>query len=122
MVFNKKIRSSFTYAFRGIAYVFKTELNFRIHTIVGLLIIGLATYLRLSWWRVSFLILVIVLVLVMEMINTALERFTDLLKPRLHHYVSTIKDIMAGVVLITALGAVIIGIVLFAPYLLGGEV
>jgi diacylglycerol kinase len=53
----------------------------------------------------------------MEILNTALEKFTDLLKPRLHHYVSYIKDIMAGGVLITAIGALVGGGLLFYPYL-----
>lgn len=115
----KKTTASFMYAFRGIAYVFKTEQNFRLHTAVGLVVLGVAGYLKFSLGKMSLLVLVIMLVLMMEMVNTALERFTDLLKPRLHHYVSTVKDIMAGVVLITAVGAVVIGAMLFLPYLLG---
>jgi diacylglycerol kinase len=52
----------------------------------------------------------------MELLNTALEYFTDLLKPRLHHYVSLIKDIMAAAVLLTALGSAVIGLIIFLPH------
>jgi undecaprenol kinase len=55
-------------------------------------------------------------VLAMELLNTALEYFTDLLKPRLHHYVLVIKDTMAAAVLITSLGALIIGLIIFIPH------
>ena len=53
----------------------------------------------------------------MEILNTALEYFTDLLKPRLHSYVYTIKDLMSAAVLVSSLGAVTVGLIIFIPYL-----
>ena len=53
----------------------------------------------------------------MEILNTVLEYLIDLLKPRLHHYVHVIKDVMAGAVLLTALIALAVGVVIFYPYL-----
>lgn len=113
----KKLKNSFIYAIRGIVYVFKTESNFRIHCVVALLVFSLAVIYKFPIWKLIVLIFTVILVLLMEMINSAIERFTDLLKPRLHHYVLVVKDIMAGAVLITVLGAIIIGILLFFPYL-----
>ena len=63
-------------------------------------------------------LLMVVAVLVMEILNTVFEYFADMLKPRIHHYVHLIKDIMAGAVLITSLGAFFIGLIIFLPYLL----
>ena len=64
------------------------------------------------------MIILIMAVLVMEILNTTFEYLSDLLKPRLHHYVRTIKDIMAGAVLLTAVGSAVIGLMIFLPYFL----
>jgi diacylglycerol kinase len=52
----------------------------------------------------------------MELLNTALEYFTDLLKPRLNHYVKLVKETMAAAVLVTALTAVVVGLMIFIPH------
>ncbi len=96
--------------------MFKTEQNFRIQTVLGLLAIALALYFRLVVWQFIFLIFLVMLVLTMELLNTALEYFTDLLKPRLNHYVYVIKDIMAGAVFMVALGSFVIGLIIFLPH------
>jgi len=103
-------------ALRGLRVVFKNEQNFRIQILVGLLVVILAFMFPLKIWEIILLILLLVQVLVMELLNTALEYFTDLLKPRLHHYVSLIKDIMAAAVLLTALGSAVIGLIIFLPH------
>lgn len=63
-------------------------------------------------------ILLVVAVLAMELLNTALEYFADLLKPRLNHYVLVVKDVMAAAVLVTAMGALTIGLIIFLPHFL----
>lgn len=66
----------------------------------------------------GILLIIIVMVLGMELINTAFERVIDMLKPRVHPYARIVKDMMAGAVLLTACLAVIIGALIFLPYLL----
>jgi diacylglycerol kinase len=61
----------------------------------------------------------IMAVLVLESLNTIFEHLSDILKPRLHDYVRIIKDIMAATVLITSLGALVVGIIIFWPYFFG---
>jgi len=56
------------------------------------------------------------LIFVLELINSVLERLVDVLKPRLHPYVESIKDMMATVVLIFSIGAILIGLLIFTPY------
>jgi diacylglycerol kinase len=56
-------------------------------------------------------------ILVVELVNTVVERVVDILKPRVHPYVKLIKDMMAAVVLISAVFASAIGIIIFYPYL-----
>ena len=61
--------------------------------------------------------LVITFVLVLELINTIMEKIVDILKPRIHHYVEIIKDMMAAAVLIASIGALVVGLLIFWPYL-----
>ncbi len=112
----KRLLSSFKTAFEGLFFVFKTEPNFRLQIIFGFTAIFLSYIfeLRRSEWII--IILLISMVLMMEIFNTALEQFTDLLKPRLHHYVKAVKDVMAAAVFVTSLGALIIGIIIFWPH------
>ena len=63
------------------------------------------------------LILMVSMVLILELMNTLVERFIDIAKPRLHNYVKIIKDTMAAVVLTASIVSVIIGILIFYPYI-----
>ncbi|HLD34892.1 MAG TPA: diacylglycerol kinase [Patescibacteria group bacterium] len=108
--------NSFCSAARGLRYIFKSELNFRIQILISIAVLVPALYFPLRSWELILLILLIVAVLIMEILNTTFEYLSDLLKPRLHHYVQIIKDIMAGAVLLTSLGAAIIGILIFYPH------
>lgn len=111
-----RFKQSFVDALSGLKYAFKNEQNFRVQTIVALLILAVTLIFPLRQWEIILIIIMILVVLVTELLNTALERFTDLLKPRLYHYVKAVKDIMAGAVLLTSLGAVVIGMLIFFPY------
>ena len=51
----------------------------------------------------------------MEIANSAVERVTDVLKPRIDGYVKDIKDIMAAAVMLSSLAAVIIGLIILGP-------
>ena len=68
-------------------------------------------------WQKVALFLVIFAVLAVELINTILERVVDILKPRVHPYAQLIKDVMAAAVLIASIGAVVIGTIIFYPYI-----
>ncbi len=112
----KRLFQSFFDASRGLIYVFKHEQNFRVQIFISAVVLFFAFYFSLRAWEMILVLLLILLVLIMEIINTALEQFNDLLKPRLHHYVYLIKDTMAGAVFITSLFAVIIGLIIFYPH------
>jgi diacylglycerol kinase len=64
------------------------------------------------------IIISIVLVVLMEIINSAVERISDVLKPRIHEYVKEVKDIMAAAVMLSSLSAVAVGLFVFIPYFL----
>lgn len=116
MVSIKRFFKSVNDARRGLSFTFKNEQNFRIQVLVCLIVMLAAIFFPLKIWEIILLILLMTSVLAMELLNTALEYFTDLLKPRLHHYVFIIKDVMAAAVLVTALGAAAIGLIIFIPH------
>ena len=109
---------SFKYAGRGLKYTFLSERNFKIETGVAILALLAAFYFHISRLELIMVVLLIALVLLMEIINTAFEYLTDLLKPRLHSYVYTIKDLMSGAVLLISATSVIIGLLVFYPYII----
>lgn len=114
---DKEKKIGFNYAWQGLKHVFKLELNFRIHLLIGLLVMiaGIILKLTLNEWLA--VILVIGLVLVSEMFNTVVETLLDYLNPAIHPTAKIIKDISAGAVLVSALIAVIIGFIIFIPKL-----
>lgn len=111
---------SFKYAFKGLNKVFWEEQNFRVHIFMAVSVLLLALYYKIEVWQFIILIIIIALVLTLEIINSIVERLLDLLKPRLHQYVKDIKDMTAAAVFIGALTAVIVGLLIFLPYILAG--
>lgn len=103
---------------RGISYVFLHEQNFRIQVVLSICALILSVVLSLKNSETIVVLLLIILILVLELVNSAIEKFTDVVKPRLHEQVGVIKDIMAGTVFISSLGAGIIGITIFFPYII----
>ena len=116
MIKIKRLYKSFTYAFRGLGKTLKEEQNLQIQSIAGLVVIILGWYFRIEVEEWLILILVIGLVILMEIINSAIERITDVLKPRLDSYVKEIKDIMAAAVMLASVIAIIVGLIIFLPY------
>ena len=112
----KRFFDSFYYAGRGLGHAFKTELNFRIEIFISILVISALIYFHPPVSQTIVVLLLIMAVLVMELMNTAFEYMTDLLKPRLNHYVAAIKEVLAAAVLITSLVSATIGILIFWPY------
>ncbi|MDO8259936.1 MAG: diacylglycerol kinase family protein [Candidatus Magasanikbacteria bacterium] len=108
---------SFQYALRGLAKVFREEQNLRVQTLAGLVASGLAAYFSISLIEWCILLIAIMTVLLMEIANSAVERVTDVLKPRINNYVKEIKDIMAAAVMLASVFAVIIGAIIFLPHI-----
>lgn len=118
MIRIKRLSKSFIYAFRGLIKTFREEQNLKIQFIAGMLVIIFGWYFKIKSFEWIALILVIGLVILMEIINSAVERITDVLKPRINNYVKEIKDIMAAAVMLSSFIAIIIGIIIFFPYFL----
>ena len=113
-----RLKQSLRDAFRGFGRVFRQEQNFRVHLLVGIVIIVVAIVLPLSRMERLFLVFLVTSIVVLELLNSALELLVDILKPRLHEHVGQVKDILAAMVAAAAFGAAFIGGAIFLPYLL----
>ncbi|NEP17605.1 MAG: diacylglycerol kinase family protein [Leptolyngbya sp. SIO4C1] len=108
--------SSFRYAWAGISYAFKTQRNFRIHTGIGIIAFTLGWLLKISSTEAAIICLTIGAVLVMELLNTALESLVDLTVGQTYHELAKIcKDCAAGAVLVAAVAAIIIALFIYTP-------
>ena len=108
--------SSFRYAWLGVSYAFQTQRNFRVHVVLGAIAIGLALGLGISTTDLAIVALTIAAVLVMELLNTALESVVDLTVEQTYHELARIaKDCSAGAVLIAAIAAVVVAAMLLVP-------
>ncbi|MFH1749873.1 MAG: diacylglycerol kinase family protein [bacterium] len=118
------ITTSFKAAFIGIKEVLNTERNFQIHILIAVIIVLLAFFLGVSREDIILILLVIGMVLAVEMINSGFELMFDILHPKNLRdekrdlAVRIIKDMMAGAVLIMVIIAVIVGVLIFYPYVL----
>ncbi len=113
------LRDSFSYAIRGINYAVAAGRNMKIHLLAAVLAIWTGYWLgidRLEW---VIIIITIFMVLAAETMNTALEKTVDLVTQKYHPLAMHAKNTAAGAVLLTAINAVIVGILIFGPYLLG---
>ncbi len=109
---------SFRHAFHGWYYVIRTQRNAWIHAFFSTLVILLAAWLRLPLHDWAILFLTIALVWTAEFINTALEAVVDLASPQHHPLAKVGKDVGAAAVLLSALAAVLVGLLVLGPPLL----
>lgn len=107
---------SFSYAWQGLSYAFRTQRNFRIHVIIGTVALGLAIVLRLTAVEVAIISLTCGAVMAMELINTALESVVDLTVQQTYHELAKVaKDCAAAAVLISALISLSVALCLLVP-------
>jgi diacylglycerol kinase (ATP) len=107
---NQSIAIKLANAASGIAFTFRTENNFRIHTLVAILLLVAMSFIQpaLVWW--ALILLCIGLVMAAELANTALETLIDHLHPEIHPQIGKAKDIMAGMVLVMSIASLLVGL------------
>jgi diacylglycerol kinase len=116
-MFQKRI-DSFGFAFKGIATLFRTQPNAWIHASVLCLVIVAGVYFDITRTEWALIALVSAAVLSAEAVNTAIEFIVDLVSPNYHPLAGMAKDVAAAAVLIVALGAVVVGLIIFLPHIL----
>jgi diacylglycerol kinase len=108
---------SFAYALQGMIHLVRTQPNARLHLLAAFLVCALAVYFDLGRSEWLWITVAIVLVWSAEAFNTALEQLADALHPERDPGIGRAKDIAAAAVLIAALGAAVIGMLIFMPHL-----
>lgn len=115
---NHKLSDSFRNAFRGLRQAIARERNMRIHVAAAVLCILLGIVCRLDPVSWAVLFIAIGLVVVTELINTAVEKLVDMITTEYSTKARAVKDIAAGAVLVAAIVAVALGALVFIPPLL----
>jgi undecaprenol kinase len=113
----KRWKDGFIFAGKGIRLAFREERHMRFHVFFGLAAVLLGVVCGIALWQWIVLLLAIAGMLVLEMVNSALERLVNLVSPEWNKPAGDVKDIAAGAVLIYAVFAVIIGVMIFMPFL-----
>lgn len=114
---DKNLRS-YSHAWHGLLFVFKTENNIWYHSAAVILVVLCGWFFQVSSVEWMVISLLCGLVLMAELFNTALEKLLDFISPQHHHQVGLIKDIAAGAVLIISLTSLLIGMLIFIPKIL----
>lgn len=112
---NRHHHISFKIALQGLTYAFKTQPNFIIMSFFALLALFLSYFFRISSSELLIILMTIFLVFVSEMINTSIESVTDLVTKEWHTDAKIAKDVSSGMVLLTVIGSLIIGLFIFIP-------
>lgn len=118
MINVKKLIRSFKFALEGIHYSFKSDQNLTIHFIAAILVIITSIILEVSPFEMGILGVTILVVISAEMVNTAIEKMVDLITNDHRVEAKIAKDVASGMVLLTATGSAIIGILIFAPHII----
>jgi diacylglycerol kinase len=111
------IIASFGFAFAGIWYLLCTQRNARIEVVIGAGACAMGWWLGITREQWAVLAITIAIVLILEGLNTAIEAAIDLAMPEIHPLAKTAKDLAAGMVLIAAMMAIVVGGLIFGPLL-----
>lgn len=108
----------FKYAFNGLLVIIKEERNFKIHILSAIAVIVLSIILQINTYEWIVIMMTIHIVLLMELINSVIERLIDYLRPEIHPKAKKIKDIGAAIVLTSVFMSIVVGLIIFLPKLL----
>ena len=111
------VARSFDHAYRGLIYAVRTQRNMRVHVIIAALVLVGSLLVGVSKLELAGLVFVILLVFITELFNTALEFAVDLVTKEYHPLAKLTKDISAGAVLVSSVGAVLVGYLILADNL-----
>lgn len=109
--------TSFRYAWQGVTYSFTTQRNFRIHTFMASVAISFGFYLHATTVEMAIISLTCATVMVLELLNTAIESVVDLTVKQTYHELAKIaKDCAAGAVLVSSIAAVLVAGFILLPH------
>lgn len=114
----KKAFNSFLYAIRGLKTVWKEEQNFRIEVVIAVLVLFSIFYFNFTFVESVFCLIAILFVICGEIVNTVVEDICNKIEPNQNPIIGKIKDMMAGFVLVSSIGALLVGILVFYNHFL----
>ncbi|MBU0672295.1 MAG: diacylglycerol kinase family protein [Candidatus Margulisbacteria bacterium] len=114
----KKFIKSFKFARAGAEHALKTQRNLWIHFFVGLTALALAVWLGIGPLELAILVVMIFGVIVTELVNTSIEELVNILSPQQRKEAELAKNVAAAAVLLAAIGAIIVGGLIFIPRLI----
>lgn len=118
MIHHKRLIFSFKYAAEGVWFAFTNNQNLQIHVAIAILVILMSIVFRINGFEMGILGVIILLVIAAEMINTSIEEMVDLITTEHRQEAKIAKDVAAGMVLVTSIGSIIVGILVFLPHIL----
>lgn len=104
---------SFKYARQGIKDAIKSEPNLSVHLFVAIIVLIFAYFFNFNTIEFVALTITIFSVIILELINTIVEKLVDMHSTKISEEARQIKDISAAIVLLSAISAIIVGILLF---------
>lgn len=115
----KQVIDSFKYAFHGLTILIKEEHNYIVHLAAATLAVVLGFIYKISSIEWCLVIFAVSFVMVTETLNTSIENIMDFVSPDRNSSVKRIKDLSAAAVFMSAISALIVGIIIFLPKMLG---
>jgi len=116
--FMSRFFKSFKFAFNGLKHTLKTQPNFKAHLLAAFIVTVAAWYFQVSVAEWLALVICMALVLVAELLNTAIEIVVDICSPNFNIKAGLAKDVSAAAVLLAALASLIVGLIIFVPKIL----
>ncbi len=113
---NRNLFESFKHAFTGVKTAAAEERNMRIHLLVTLVVLIAAKVFSVTKTEWLILLVCIFIVIILEMVNTAIERAVDAITTDFSPEAKKAKDVAAGAVLIASFMSFVIGLIIFLPY------
>lgn len=110
----QNVAQSFNHAYRGMVYAVRTQRNMRFHVAASLAVLVVSLLAGVSKLELAALVLAIMVVFITEMFNTAVEFAVDLVTDEYHLLAKLAKDVSAGAVLVSSIGAVLVGYLVLA--------
>lgn len=111
----RSLAKSFHFAFQGLGEAFRKEPNFRVHILSALVAFGAAFYLSFNLFEWIILAFTVCLVIIAELMNTAVESLVDIVSPEIKQEAKLAKDVLAAAVFVSALLSLLVGGLLFVP-------
>ena len=116
MLRSRSLVWSFNYAIQGIVYALRTQRNMRLHVVAAIAVLVACLLLRIGGFGLIAIVFAVCLVLVTELMNTAIEATVDLATEGLDPLAKIAKDVAAGAVFVASINAVVVAyLVMFEP-------